>query len=76
MIILPTLVHLLALLFNTADIYACSNVMLFVTLCYYRGAVRYNYTHAIPQTGSVSCFQDRTIVRDRRISVISRTHPP
>ena len=48
---------------------------LFPVLCFLRGPVRFSYTHAIPTVGEQSRFRGEVVVRDRRVSVISRTHP-
>ena len=48
---------------------------LFPVLCFLRGPVRFSYTHAIPALGEQSRFRGEAVVRDRRVSVISRTHP-
>ena len=40
----------------------------------YRGEIRYKYTHAIP-TNENSLFKGEHIIKQRRVSVISRTQP-
>lgn len=42
----------------------------------YRDDVRYKYTHEILNNGAPSIFNDRDIIRQRRISIIMRNEPP
>lgn len=49
---------------------------LYYFLYFYRDDARYQYTHEILSDGAPSVFNDRQIVRQRRVSIVMRNEPP